>query len=250
MIVQVNERRDLSGKTKLNYAVDLVTLLLILAMVGTGIVIRYILPPGSGGHGGGERWLLWGLDRHDWGGLHFWLAASLASVLLVHMILHWKWVCGVTRRWIGRIQGRAATRSRRTAYGVAFLVLLVALVGGFTWWCGSSVEILPGEEHGHGRHSLSPGETHVTQAHADVATSDRTRGDTEHSHPTEGVVVRGNMTLSEVARESGLTVNWLKERLGLPMGVSANERLGRLKRRFGFEIDDVRRAIARQRRPE
>jgi len=253
---------EISKKTKLNYAVDFITLLLILAMIGTGVVIRYVLPPGSGGHGGGERWLLWGLDRHDWGGLHFWLAVGLSAVMLLHVALHWKWICGVTRRWIGRLRDGGNRLARRTAYGLAFFVLVTLLLAGFVYLSYSSVEVLPGQSRGHGRHLVSTSEPRALPARP-IAEPERPNAESDdehqgpehrasarapskrkHSHADHGAVVRGSMTLREVASRSGTSVDWLKERLGLPSSVPSGARLGRLKRRYGFEIDDVRRAIA------
>ena len=76
----------------LNFFVDLVALLAMLGMVATGLMIRYLLPPGSrGGHG----LTLWSLDRHEWGDIHFWLAVALLTLLVLHVALHWEWVCAV-----------------------------------------------------------------------------------------------------------------------------------------------------------
>jgi hypothetical protein len=257
----------ISSKTKLNYVVDFVTLLLILAMIGTGVVIRYVLPPGSGGHGGGERWLLWGLDRHEWGGLHFWLAVGLAAVMLLHVALHWKWICGVTRRWIGRLRNGGVRLAHRTAYGLAFLALVTLLLAGFVSMSFSSVEVIEQQNRGYGRRHLEASEPRAfpasSQAEPDRAIAEsldehhspehhspehrapaRAHLNRKHSHADHDASVRGSMTLREVARQSGTSVAWLKERLGLPSSVPDGARLGRLKRRYGFEIDDVRRAVA------
>jgi hypothetical protein len=66
-------------KNTVNFYVDLATLLAILAMTGTGLILKYSLPPGSGGRG----LVLWGLGRHDWGGVHFWIAVGLGVLLVV-----------------------------------------------------------------------------------------------------------------------------------------------------------------------
>lgn len=61
-------------------------------VVATGFLLRSLLPPGSGslhgvgtGYGAAERpvTLLWGLTRHDWGNVHFWLALGLMIVLAI-----------------------------------------------------------------------------------------------------------------------------------------------------------------------
>jgi hypothetical protein len=54
--------------------------------------------------------------------------------------------------------------------------------------------------------------------------------------------------LREVAEATGVPVDHLKSSLNLPVGTSEHERLGRLGRRFGFQIDQVRRAIATYRK--
>jgi hypothetical protein len=43
-----------------------------------------------------------------------------------------------------------------------------------------------------------------------------------------------------VSAQTGVFVKTLKHDLHLPSSTSPNERLGRLKRRYGFEIEDVR----------
>ena len=59
-------------RNTLNFLVDALTLLAIFVMIATGLVIRFILPPGTGGGHGGAGLLLWGMGRHDWGDVHFW----------------------------------------------------------------------------------------------------------------------------------------------------------------------------------
>src|SRR3989304_3725348 len=85
-------------RNTLNFLIDLVSLAAMLGLILTGIVMKFILPPGTGGRGGGERSELWGLGRHDWGDIHFWLAVSVLSLLVLHVALHWGWVTGTLRR--------------------------------------------------------------------------------------------------------------------------------------------------------
>ena len=58
----------------------------VLAFVGfvflasTGILLNYILPPGSG------RWAeIWGLNRHEWGGIHFFIVTLFFVLLSAHL---------------------------------------------------------------------------------------------------------------------------------------------------------------------
>jgi hypothetical protein len=47
--------------------------------------------------------------------------------------------------------------------------------------------------------------------------------------------------LLEAAKTCGLSVEELKERLKLPFAVDHGERIGRLRRQYGFDIHDVRK---------
>ena len=46
----------------INFVIDLISLLVLLALAATGLLLKYVLPPGSRG-GRGLR--LWGMDRHE-----------------------------------------------------------------------------------------------------------------------------------------------------------------------------------------
>jgi hypothetical protein len=119
----------------LNFIVDTLTFLVMLAMIASGLLIRFVLPPGSG-----ERRSLWEYTRHDWGDVHFWLAVSLAALVLVHVALHWAWVCGIVQSWLPR--GRSAgprSPARRNLAGGALLIVVAGLVVGFLWIAERSV---------------------------------------------------------------------------------------------------------------
>jgi hypothetical protein len=97
-------------RTTVNFIVDTITLLDLLLLAATGAIMRWVLPPGSGGgHGRGFRGgrgpavetqdvaSLLGLGRHDWGDIHFILALVFVALILVHLILHWTWIKTCTK---------------------------------------------------------------------------------------------------------------------------------------------------------
>jgi hypothetical protein len=55
--------------------------------------------------------------------------------------------------------------------------------------------------------------------------------------------ISGSMTLADVERATGVPPEILIRELGLPADVPRDENLGRLRREFGFEMNDVRRII-------
>lgn len=123
-------------RSSLNFAVDAVTFLVMLGMIATGLLIRFVLPPGSG-----ERRLLWDYSRHDWGDVHFWLAVALGGIVLIHIALHWSWVCSLVSRWCLSDEGRARPKAalRRNLVGVVLLLSVMGLITGFLWVAARSV---------------------------------------------------------------------------------------------------------------
>ncbi len=158
-------------KNTINFIVDLITLIVMLSLISTGLIIRYILPPGSGGHAGGRGLLLWGMHRHDWGDIHFWLSMTLILLLLIHLILHWSWVMGTIRCWFRKKDCESSIRQSKRAqhlYGVSFLFGLIFLVGGFFWLSQSQVqatlESLRGQGGRFGENDWSHLELHPNQS--------------------------------------------------------------------------------------
>jgi hypothetical protein len=87
-------------RSTLNFFVDLISFVTLVGMVLTGIIMKYILPPGTGAcgigfrGGRGEEQVrdLWSMTRHEWGQVHFDLAVLFAILMVLHIILHWTWV--------------------------------------------------------------------------------------------------------------------------------------------------------------
>lgn len=134
----------------LNFVIDAAALLVMLAMVATGFLLKWILPPGSRG---GQGLQLWGLTRHDWGDVHFWLAIALLVLALVHVALHWAWVCALVARWLGWLTPGSSpiTDAKLWLFGIGFLLACALLVAGFLWAARAQTEAGTGnEERGRG----------------------------------------------------------------------------------------------------
>lgn len=80
------------SKTALHVIIDGAAFLLLLALASTGVILQYVLPRRSGGE------TLLGLNRHDWGDLHFAIAFTFLLLIAVHLAVHWKWICSVVPR--------------------------------------------------------------------------------------------------------------------------------------------------------
>ena len=86
---------------KLNLLIDAIMLILIVSIIGIGLLVKYILLSGKekwDRFGGNFDFTLLGLDRHDWGQLHFVLGLILIGLLLLHLILHGKQIIGIFKK--------------------------------------------------------------------------------------------------------------------------------------------------------
>ncbi len=118
-------------RTTWNLLIDLLAAAVFLGMLATGYIIRFPLPPGTN-----KSFTLWGLARHQWGEIHFWISVGLLVVLLVHLALHWNWMVTMLARQFRLATGpqRQPLRSGLITVGIAFVVLAL-----FVWVTGISV---------------------------------------------------------------------------------------------------------------
>ncbi len=76
-----------------NFCLEALLLVLFVACVWCVAVTRFAFPPATAAAG--------------WRDLHFGLLCALVLAVLVHVMLHWNWVCGVvTTRLLARREGK------------------------------------------------------------------------------------------------------------------------------------------------
>ena len=115
-------------RTEANFCLDATLLSLFVALATCSVIVEFVFPPGPQADG----WLLWSWTYVAWRRLQFGLLATLAAALLLHVMLHWSWVCGVIASRLGRKKpGHAAVKDdpSRTLWGVGLLIVLINLVG-------------------------------------------------------------------------------------------------------------------------
>jgi hypothetical protein len=109
-------------KPKLHFVIDAMMFLTLMALAGLGFLMKYILPPGREvmARYGRNLYLSWlGWDRHDWGDIHLYLAFALLTLLVIHLILHWKQIVGLFQRLVP---------DPRRRYKIALIFLLLSLL--------------------------------------------------------------------------------------------------------------------------
>jgi len=117
-----------------NLHVDLIAAALMVAMVATGYIIRFPLPPGTN-----KSLSLWGLTRHQWGTIHFWISLGLLALVAVHVCLHWQWIVVSVKRRLGRTASPSASPVRS---GLMTVLALSAVLALFGWATQSGVKMI------------------------------------------------------------------------------------------------------------
>lgn len=115
-------------RTLINFWLDTTLLIVFLAGLWTSFVVRFVFPPATQAEG----WHLWGWTYDHWADAQFVIICLFALAVLIHVMLHWTWVCGViTSRLLGKKDGQRRTWDDgiRTLYGVGLLVVLFNILG-------------------------------------------------------------------------------------------------------------------------
>jgi hypothetical protein len=128
------------NRSTFNFWIDLASFVVLFALVLTGLLIYYVLPPCGNCDGAGcadtGALSLWGLGRHDYGRIHFHLALAAVALVVLHLSLHWRWVCGTCCSLFGL---KAVSSDRRGIYGALLLMLLIALMIVLLCWARTQV---------------------------------------------------------------------------------------------------------------
>ncbi|MEM9353404.1 MAG: DUF4405 domain-containing protein [Planctomycetota bacterium] len=117
------------SRTTINFWLDTLLLVVFLGMSWVSLIIRFVFPPASQSLG----WTLWGRDLEWWSSLQFATLCLFAAGILLHVMLHWSWVCGVIASWRRKRSGAAAKAKPdtgvQTLYGVGLLIAILNVLG-------------------------------------------------------------------------------------------------------------------------
>ena len=110
------------AKPQINFLINALMFLCVMAMAGLGFLMKYIMPPGRElwvkyGSNPALSWLGW--DRHDWGDIHLYLALAFLTLLVLHIILHWSQILGLFQRLVPNPRWRSR---------IAIIFLLLSLL--------------------------------------------------------------------------------------------------------------------------
>lgn len=113
------------SRAVVNLLLDSLLLVVFCLLLWSSAVVRFLFPRPAEADG----WLLWGLDYQQWSGIPFVALCLLAVGVLVHVMLHWSWVCGVVSVKLLRNKKARVDEGAQTLYGVGLLIVLINVLG-------------------------------------------------------------------------------------------------------------------------
>lgn len=111
----------------MNFFVDAALLTLVVSLLFTAAVLRFVFPAPSTSGG----WTLWGYGYDAWSNFQFATVTVIGLAIVLHVMLHWSWVCGVV---VTKLLGRSGARQnlddgQQTLWGVGMLIVVVNILG-------------------------------------------------------------------------------------------------------------------------
>jgi hypothetical protein len=116
------------SRAAINFVLDAFMLLLFVGLLGATAIVQFIFPRATQAGG----WRLWGYDYDFWNAISFGFLIVFAFSVLLHMVLHWSWVCGFTAMRMARRRGAGSAKMPdgvATLYGVSTLIGILLSLG-------------------------------------------------------------------------------------------------------------------------
>jgi len=112
---------------------DFFSFVTLMLMLSTGVFLKVTLPPRSGGDE------VWGLSRHEWGDIHFYLSVIFLLFMSAHLVAHAKFIKSV-------IIGKAPTEKYyRIVAGIIGAIALISLA--FSPVISPVTDVKRGQQH-------------------------------------------------------------------------------------------------------
>jgi hypothetical protein len=216
----------------------------MMPIAGIGFLIKYVLVPGfkrNDIYGRDVELYYWGIDRHQWGTIHLILSFILLFLLLLHIVFHWKQITCIFKCMVSNHIWRITLSILLIVFTIAFGILPLFI----------TPEVKEGISHhahynepGKGYYSEERQYKNRVEAKPDIVQDQEIIPDVEHhtelkhAHQSD-IEIYGYMTINEVAEKYNIPAQELAKSINVPIG-NNNERLGRLRKRYNFQLCDLR----------
>ena len=203
-------------KSDWQYLVDTLLFISIMGIVIIGFLLGLVIPKGPSVAESAKYFL--GLHRHEWGNIHFFLSIAFTALVFVHLIFSWKW-----------IKMKAKQIFKQTWRTSLILVLFLAIITPLLIW-----NFWPKYAETYSDPGIGPRGRDAYWGSQDIFFSQ----DGERY-----IAVTGQETLADLEKATGISPQTFIEKLNLPKRTKKDETLGFLRKRYGFELQDVRDII-------
>jgi hypothetical protein len=212
------------SKPKWNYVVDVVMFGLMGAIIFIGVLMGFFLASGPVVDEGSKY--AWGLHRHQWGDIHTILSFAFVAFFILHLLLHWSWIKGATKKLL---------RSPSVLVVILLLPALLILVA----WSFSEKDSLAYAEFGNRSGSKFQ---RAEEAPPPVLPREEVAVEKKKVKQVE---INGRMSLADVEKATGISAKKIAQELNLPKDASLDQNLGQMRRRYGFQLQQVRDLVSR-----
>jgi hypothetical protein len=210
-------------KTDWQYLVDTLLFFCIVGIAFIGFLMGLVIATGPVADESTKYFL--GLHRHQWGNIHFYLSIAFVILVIIHLILAWKWIKGKARQIFKKNWGTllVLTACVSLLIIVLFWALYPKVPGAYEDYgvgAGKRERQLRLQEEGYATQKgfVSPEEDYI--------------------------LITGQMTLQEMEKATGIPARETAAELGLPSRVSLDETLGQLRKKYPFTLQEVRNVLS------
>lgn len=119
-------RKGLSNNA-INFIVDSILLAAFLFVLCAAAIVQFVFP----GAGASNGVALWGYGFDGWIRILTGSLAVFGLLVLLHLILHWSWVCSFVSSRLSKALDRrlTVTESAKTLWGVGTLIVVLTIMG-------------------------------------------------------------------------------------------------------------------------
>lgn len=211
-------------KTDWQYLVDTLLFLCIVGIILIGLLMGLVLPKGPQAPESAKYFL--GLHRHQWGNVHFYLSIAFTVLVIIHLILSWKWIKSKSRQifkkgWSSMLILTALVSILILALFWAFYPRIPAAYDDYGVRAGAKAK-----QNNLAKEKIPVHEETIFLEDGTVA-----------------IVITGQTTLRQVEEATGIPAKDIAAELGLPAKVSLDESFGRLRKLYPISIQDVRDTV-------
>ena len=112
-------------RTDVNFWLDCLLAAAFFGLAAISMLIRFVFPRAQDSSG----WTLWSYSYDDWIQAQFAVLAILTLLILVHVMLHWNWVCCVAQQRVLNSGNKKPDNGWQTIVGVGLMIVILNLLG-------------------------------------------------------------------------------------------------------------------------